>query len=74
MMHSLIDPAGNEITEHLNIKHENSRTDQVKGYKWMRSCGLHFFYIEKCSDMLEDCINALWDNGVNDDTLSLILY
>ena len=40
----------------------------------MRSCGLHFFYIEKCSDMLEDCINALWDNGVNDDTLSLILY
>ena len=39
-MHSLIDPVGNEITEHLNIKHENSRTDQVKGYK-ARVSGLH---------------------------------
>ena len=35
---------------------------------------LTFFDIEKCLDMLEDCINAQWDNGVNDDTLSLILY
>ena len=35
---------------------------------------LTFFDIEKCLDMLEDCINALWDNSVNDDTLSLILY
>ena len=32
MMHSLIDPAGNEITEPLNIKHENSGTNQGKGY------------------------------------------
>ena len=32
-MHSLIDPAGSEITERLNIKHENSRTDQGKGYQ-----------------------------------------
>ena len=35
MMHLRIDPAGNEITECLNItcKHENSRTDQGKGYQ-----------------------------------------
>ena len=30
--------------------------------------------IEKCFDSLwsDDCINSLWDNGVKDDTLSLI--
>ena len=34
MMHSLIDPVGNEITGPLNInKRENSRTDQGKGYQ-----------------------------------------
>ena len=35
----------------------------------MSSCGLHFFDIGKCLDRLKDCINALWDNGVNDGTL-----
>ena len=42
----------------------------------MSSYGLHFFDIEKCLDRLEDCIhvNALWDNCVKDDTLSLRLY
>ena len=36
---------------------------------------LRFFDIEKCfnSLWLEDCINSLLDNGVKDDTLSLIL-
>ena len=35
---------------------------------------LIFYDIEKCfnSLWLEDCINSLWDNGVKDDTLSLI--
>ena len=35
MMHSLIDSAGNEITEPLDItfKHETSRTDHGKGYQ-----------------------------------------
>ena len=35
---------------------------------------LTFYDIEKCFDSLwlEDCINSLWDNGVKDDTLSLI--
>ena len=35
-----------------------------------------FYGIEKCFDSvwLEDCINSLWDNGVKDDTLSLIYY
>ena len=41
---------------------------------WVSSCGLHFFDIEKCLDRLENCINALWDNCVKDDTLSLRLY
>ena len=35
---------------------------------------LTFYDTEKCFDSLclEDCINSLWDNGVKDDTLSLI--
>ena len=35
---------------------------------------LTFYEIEKCfnSLWLEDCTNSLWDNGVKDDTLSLI--
>ena len=35
---------------------------------------LTFYDIEKCFDSLwlEDCINSLWDNGVKDDTFSLI--
>ena len=35
-----------------------------------------FYDIEKCFDslLLEDCINSLWDNGIKDDTLSLIYY
>ena len=35
-----------------------------------------FYDIEKCVDSLwlEDCINSLWDNGIKDDTLSLIYY
>ena len=37
---------------------------------------LTFYDIEKCFDSLwlEDCINSLWENGVKDDTLSLIYY
>ena len=37
---------------------------------------LTFYDIEKCfySLWLEDCINSLWENGVKDDTLSLIYY
>ena len=34
----------------------------------------YIFWHWKYLDMLEDCINAIWDNGVNDDTLSVILY
>ena len=35
-----------------------------------------FYDIEKCFDSLwlEDWINSLWDNGIKDDTLSLIYY
>ena len=35
-----------------------------------------FYGIEKCFDSLwlENCINSLWDNGIKDDTLSLIYY
>ena len=35
---------------------------------------LTFYDNEKCFDSLwlEDCINSLWENGVKDDTLSLI--
>ena len=35
---------------------------------------LTFYDTEKCFDSscIEDCINSLWDNGVRDDTLSLI--
>ena len=37
---------------------------------------LTFYDIEKFFDSLwlEDCINSLWENGVKDDTLSLIYY
>ena len=37
---------------------------------------LTFHDIEKCFDSLwlEDCINSLWENGVKDDTVSLIDY
>ena len=37
---------------------------------------LTFYDIEKCFDSLwlDDCINSLWENGVKDDTLSLIYY
>ena len=37
---------------------------------------LTFYDIEKCFDSLwlEDCMNSLWENGVKDDTLSLIYY
>ena len=37
---------------------------------------LTFYDIEKCFDSLwlEDCTNSLWENGVKDDTLSLIYY
>ena len=39
-----------------------------------KQLSLTFYDTEKCFDSLwlEDCINALWDNGVKDDTLSLI--
>ena len=37
---------------------------------------LTFYDIKKCFDSLwlEDCMNSLWENGVKDDTLSLIYY
>ena len=35
-----------------------------------------FYDTEKCFDSLwlEDCTTSLWDNGIKDDTFSLIYY
>ena len=42
----------------------------------IEDCGLPFMILKKCFDSLwlEDCINSVWENGVKDDTLSLIYY